>query len=154
MKYVLDFLQLKSEALAVNTMNGYVTAISCRYAMVQGSPLSLDTSIKRWLKGLEHTKVIPCMITPTWCLELVIATLARNISNHSDLLPQVPDLTFLLVITSGHRASEMHTLCCKPPYIWFSPAGVTLFTSLEFLPKVSTKANVDCAIYVPAMQTQ
>ena len=33
--HVLDFLQLKSEALSVNTLKGYVTAISCRHAMVQ-----------------------------------------------------------------------------------------------------------------------
>ena len=46
-KYFLDFLQLKSELLAVNTMTGYVTAISHSHALVQGTPLSLDPLIRR-----------------------------------------------------------------------------------------------------------
>ena len=46
--------------------------------MVRCNPLSLDPSIKGWLKGLEHTKSIPRIITPTWCLELVLATLGRE----------------------------------------------------------------------------
>ena len=33
-KQILDFLQLKSEVLAMNTIKGYVTAISCRHALV------------------------------------------------------------------------------------------------------------------------
>ena len=33
-KHVLDFLQLKAEMLSVNTLKGYVTAISCRHGMV------------------------------------------------------------------------------------------------------------------------
>ena len=39
-------------------------------------------------------------------------------------------MAFLLAITSGRKASEMHVLCCKPPHIRFSPASVTLFTRL------------------------
>jgi len=154
-KHVLDFLQLKSETLSVNTMKGYVTAISRRHSMVQGQPLGLDPSIRRWIKGFEHTKGIPRMILPTWCLELVLATLSEP--------PFEPIRTcrlkyltwktvFLLAITSGRRASEMHALCCKPPYIRFSSAGVTLFTNLEFLPKVYTKANASRPIHVPAMR--
>ena len=44
LKHVLDFLQTKSERLAVNTIKGYgiVTAISRRHAMVHGNPISLD----------------------------------------------------------------------------------------------------------------
>ena len=48
----------------------------------------------------------------------------------------------------------MHTLCYKPPYLWFSNASVTLFTRLRFLPKVYTKANVPQPIFVPAMHNQ
>ena len=46
----------------------------------------------------------------------------------------------------------MHALCCKPPYIWFSSASVTLFMNIAFLPKVYTKAKVAWPIYVPAMR--
>ena len=40
-KHILDFLQLKSETLTVNSLMGYVTAISRSHAMVQGEPFSL-----------------------------------------------------------------------------------------------------------------
>ena len=52
-KHVLDFLQLKSETLAVNTLKGYVIAISRMHAMVRGITLSLDRSIWRGIKVLE-----------------------------------------------------------------------------------------------------
>ena len=45
MKHVLDFLQLKSETLTVNTLKGYVPAILHRHALVRGTTLSLDPSI-------------------------------------------------------------------------------------------------------------
>ena len=48
----------------------------------------------------------------------------------------------------------MHTLSCRTPYIRFSNAGVTLFTSLSFLPKVATKSNTSCPIFVPAIHGQ
>ena len=64
-KHVLDFLQLKSETLAVNTLKGYVTAISRRHIMDRGITLSLDPSIWRWIKGLKHIKGIPHMIMPS-----------------------------------------------------------------------------------------
>ena len=58
---------------------------------------------------------------------------------------------FLLAITSGCRASEMHALSCKPPDIRFSSTGVTLFMNIESLQKVYTKANASRPIYVPAV---
>ena len=103
-KQVLNFLQFNPEALAVNTMKGYVTAISHKHVMVQDNPLSLDPSIKRWLKRLEHTKGIPRMITPTRCLELVLANLAQ-VPFEPITIGHLKYLTwktaFLLAITSG-----------------------------------------------------
>ena len=109
-KHVLDFLQLKSETLAMNTLKGYVTAISHRHTMVHGVSLGLDPSIQRWINGLEHTKGIPRMIMPMLCLELVPAPLTK--------VPFKPIETchlkyltwkkvFLLAVTSGHRDSEL-----------------------------------------------
>ena len=144
-KHVLDFLQLKSQVLAVNTMKGYVTAISHRHILVQSTLLSLDTLIRRWIKGLEHTKGIPCMIMPAWCLELVLAALTQapfEPIGTCHLKYPTWKTAFLLTISSGRRASEMHALCCKPLYIQFSNAGVTLFTRLGFIPKVYNKVNM------------
>ena len=90
--------------------------------MVHDGPLIIDPMLKRWIKGLEHFKGIPHMITPVWCLELVLTALTKA--------PSEPNMTyplkyitwktaFLLTITSSCRASEMHVLSCKIPYIRF-----------------------------------
>ena len=71
-KRALDFLQLKSEVLAMNTMKGYVKAF-----LVQDASMSLDPSIKRWIKRLKHTKGIPHLIMPARCLEFVLAAVTR-----------------------------------------------------------------------------
>ena len=57
-KHVLDFLQLKSDVLLVNTLKGYMAANLRGHTIAQGKPMSLDPSIRRWIKGLEHTKDI------------------------------------------------------------------------------------------------
>ena len=115
LKHILDFLQAKSETLAVNTIKGYVIAISCRHALVHGNLLNLDPTLKRWIKGLKHAKDIPCMITPAWCLELVLAALTKAPFEPIATCP-LKYLTwktaFLLSVTSACRASEMHALSC------------------------------------------
>ena len=47
LKHILNFLQAKSEALAVNTIKGYLTTISRRHAMVHSSPFSTDHMLER-----------------------------------------------------------------------------------------------------------
>ena len=91
---------------------------------------------------------------PTCCLELVLIALTKVPFEHIEIC-HLKYLTwktvFLLAITSGHRDSKLHALCCRILYIWFTSAGVTRFTNLQFLLKVYTKANVSQPIYVPAM---
>ena len=104
----------------MNTIKGYVTAILHRHVLVKGNPVSLDPTLGRWIKGLEHTKGILHLIMPAWCLELVLSTLAR-----APVAPietcQIKYLTwkivFLLAITAALRAVEMHALCYKPSNI-------------------------------------
>ena len=92
-----------------------------------------------------------------WYLELVLAALTKALFEPIETC-RLKYLTwktaFLLAITSGHRASEMHALCYKSPYLRFSSAGVTLFMRLGFLPKVYTNANVSRPIFVPGMHNQ
>ena len=114
--------------------------------MVHGNPISLDPMLKS----------LPRMITPSWCLELVLVT--------SSKAPFQPIMSgplkyltwktaFLLAITSAQRASELHVQSCEPAYLRFSSAGMTLFTKLIFLPKVPTRTNTTCPIFVPASTT-
>ena len=96
----------------------------------------MGPTLKRLIKGFEHSKGIPRMITPSWCLELVLAALTKAAFEPIMTCP-LKYLTwktaFLLAITSTRRASEMHILSCKPAYLFFSIVGVTLFTRLSFL---------------------
>ena len=74
------------------------------------------------------------MITPSWCLELILAALIKAPFEPiaSSLLKYLTWKTdFLLDITSTATASEMHALCYKPPYIRFSNAGMMLCTRQE-----------------------
>ena len=155
-KHILDFLQAKSETLAVNTIKGYVTFIAHRHALVHGNLLSQDPVLKRWINGLEYSKGIPDMITPTRCLELVLATLTKDPFEPivTCSLKYLTWKTAFLLVTSARSASEMHALRCKALYIRFSNAGVTLFTKLGFHPKVATKANTSRPICVPVKHNQ
>ena len=136
-----------------------MTAILRRHILVQDTPLSLDPSIKRWIKGLEHTKGMPHMITPAWCLELVLAALIRAPFEPIETcrLKYVTWKTaFLLAITSGCRASEMHALAVSLHTFSFpmlvlsssqgwdsSPRSVTRLTCLgPFLCQQSTTRQV------------
>ena len=85
------------------------------------------------------------LIMPTWCLELVLAALTKAPFDPIETWKTV----FLLVITSVCRASELHALCIR-----FSSGGVTLFTRLEFLPNVYTKANTGSASTGHSMRTR
>ena len=84
-KHVLDFLQLKTETLAVNTLKGYATAISCRHAMVRGITLSLDPSIRRWIKGLEHTSYDNAYLVPG------VGSIRKNIETCHLKVPDLED---------------------------------------------------------------
>ena len=109
-----------------------MTAISHRHALIKGNLVSLDTTLRRWIKGLEHTKSIPRLIMSTWCLELILATLTRALFEPIETCPIKFQTwkTAFLTITSTCKVSEMHALCYKPPYICFSNVSVMLFVKL------------------------
>ena len=75
---VLDFLQGKSKSLQLNTVLGYV---SNRHAPVQGQPLSVDGTMRKWVSGLKHTKGVTNSV-PVLCLDLVLAALKRQPFEH------------------------------------------------------------------------
>ena len=133
-----------------------MTATWRRHVLVHGNLLSLDPTLESWIKSLEHTKGIPCMIRSMQCLELVLAALTKAPFEPIATCPLkylIWKTAFLLAITSARRASEMHALSCKAPYLRFSNAGVK-FTRLGFLPKVRTKVNMFRPIFVLVMHNQ
>ena len=89
-----------------------------------------------------------------WSLDLVLAALKghpferiRNVS----LKHLTWKTVFLLAIASVRRASELHVLCYKEPYLAMSSACVVLYPNIEFLLKVNSRFHVTQPIEVLAM---
>ena len=72
---VLDFLQEKSKSSQLNTVLGYVTAISMKHAPVQGLPLSVEGTVRKWVSGLKLSKGVEWSLLPGLSLDLVLAAL-------------------------------------------------------------------------------
>ena len=59
---VLDFLQHLVPSRSVNTIKGYVTAISKRHVQVDSFEVGSHPFIKKWVKGLSQTQGVPRLI--------------------------------------------------------------------------------------------
>jgi len=151
---VLEFLQIQSNSKAVNTMKGYVTAISNRHVHINDLPLSANPMVRSWVTGLTKTKGFSRVLVPAWDLQIVLNALKR--------FPFEPLRTasfkfltwktvFLLAITSARRASELHALCFTEPYIAMTDPVALLWPNIEFMPKVNTPFHASQPIRVPSM---
>ena len=152
---ILDFLQdLVDQGRAVNTIQGYITAISNRHEAVDNSRVGSHILVHQWRKGLKNLVGINRTLVPPWNLDLVLTSLTKA---PYEPLRQAPlkfltwKTVFLVAITSARRASEIHALRCDPPYITFNATGVTMFPDIQFLPKVNSRFACSQAIEVPAM---
>ena len=58
---------------------------------------------------------------------------------------------FLLAIMSARRASELHALCYKEPYLAMSSTCVVLYLNIDYMPKVTSWFHVTQPLEVPAM---
>ena len=95
----------------------------------------------KWVSSLKLTKGVARSLVPGWSLDLVLAALKRH-TFEPIRLAFLKYLTwktvFLLAITSARRASELHALCYKEPYLAMSSTDVVLYLNIDFLPKVSS----------------
>ena len=83
------------------------------HAWIDGHMLSLDLMLKRWLKGLTHSKGIRWMITPAQCLMFVLVILNKppfKPLETTSLKHLTWTTVFLLPFTFTWCASEMHVL--------------------------------------------
>lgn len=153
---VLDFLQSQAETKSIQTIRGYITAISDRHCRVKVGRkkyrISMLPSIQTWVKGLAQIKPIPRILVPSWNLEVVLSALKkppyyplRQISLKHLTLRTV----FLIALTSARRASEIHALRCDS-LVW-GATSVTAFVDMTFLPKVATQWHCNQPIELPAM---
>jgi hypothetical protein len=141
---VLEFLQsLVRRGRALNTVRGYVTAISSRHALVQvGQDLvsvGAAPPVRTWLRGLSIQHPPPVVRVPAWDLEVVLSALSSSpfFPLHScDLKLLTLRTVFLVAITSAKRASELHAL--RHDTALRRPTEFVLFSDESFLPKVAT----------------
>ena len=155
---VLEYLQMLSETKKLNTVKGYITAISARHCKVR-SPghrrkrrLSKHSALKTWLRGLEQSTHEPVVRVPPWDLELVLSALKRPPYyplNQASLKHLTWRTVFLVALTSARRASEVHAL--RADTVQFTRSAVTVFTDDEFLPKVATRWHRNRPIELPVM---
>jgi hypothetical protein len=154
---VLDFLTSLVEAKAVNTIRGYVTAISSRHVPIEGQSLSLHPAVSLWIKGLVKHKGLPRVLVPPWNLEVVLHALKkwpfeplRTASNKFLTWKTV----FLVAIASARRAGEIHAFRHDPPYVSFGSEDATLYPDVAFLPKINTSFHASQAVCLPALHRE
>jgi hypothetical protein len=154
---IIDFLTSLVESKAVNTIKGYVTAISVRHDPIDGLPVSLHQAIMLWVKGLMRFKGLPRVLVPPWNLEVVLSALKRppfeplNLASDKHLTWKT---VFLVAITSARRAGELHALRHSPPYVIFGAENVTLYPDVSFLPKVNTPFHASQALCLPSLRRE
>ena len=151
---VIDFLTSMVDTKAVNTLKGYVTAISARHAPIGDQPLSLHPSIVLWVRGLLKKIGLPRVLIPPWNLEIILQALKKwpfepiNAASRKFLTWKA---AFLVAITSARRASELHALRCDPPYVSFGSEDVTLYPDVGFQSKVNTPFHAAQALCLPSL---
>ena len=109
---VLDFLQAKSDRLALSTIKGYITAITHRHELLEQEGklerFSHIHAVRAWLRGLAQTKQVHRSLVPTWDLEIVLAGLKQAPFHPLDKI-SLQYLTlktaFLVAVTLARRTS-------------------------------------------------
>jgi hypothetical protein len=150
---ILGFLTSLVKAKAINTVKGYVTAISNRHAPIDEQPCSIHHAVSLWIIGLMKQKGLPMVVGPQWNLEIVLHALKKW---PFELLRMAANryLTckaiFLAAIASARRAGELCALACSPPQVRGHYSSTTysyLGTSLIFF-QMEGKVGVRWDVYI------
>lgn len=108
---------------------------------MNGSTVGSLPLVSQWRRGLKAIAPPRRLLVPPWDLAAVLAALRES--------PYEPLRTaalkwvtfkaaFLLAITSIRRVSELHALCCAPPYLTLNPRSAILRINPVFLPKTTS----------------
>ena len=157
---ILDYLQgLVAQNKAINTIKGYITAISDRHDKVKlrSKYLSISQlpSIQIWIRGLTLSKHIPRVMIPSWDLDIVLSALKKHPYyplETASLKHLTLRTAFLIAVTSARRASEIHAL--QADNLQFHSTGVSAFLHPKFIPKVGQQWHINRPIELPAMHTE
>ena len=155
---VLEFLQsLVDRSLSVNTVRGYITAVSARHVKISedgvSKRLSDLVSVQTWVKGLSLLHPAPRVQVPAWDLQVVLSALKKPPSyplEDASLKELTLRTTFLLALVSARRASEIHAL--RHDTLQWNADGVTAFLDESFVPKVHSRWHVSQPISIPVMR--
>ncbi|XP_060545540.1 uncharacterized protein LOC132711180, partial [Pantherophis guttatus] len=150
---ILVFLQDGfDKGLAPSTLKRQVAALSTVLSKEATIPLTLDPSIKGFLKGASNIR--PTMIHryPTWDLTLVLQALTSppfEPLGSASLKLLSFKVTFLLAITSARRVSELAALSIRQDLCIFKPNTVVLRLDPAFLPKINSSFHRSQEIILP-----
>ena len=153
----LEFLQqLVHRNLALNTIKGYVTAVSSRRGLVEYRDESVRMAavspVRTWLRGLSIQRPPVRSRVPPWSLELVLRVLTSAPFyplHQCDLKHLTLRTVFLLAISSARRASELHAI--RVDSLVRHGTGYIAYTDERFLPKIATEWHVNLPIHLPAI---
>ena len=156
MTAILNFLQQRvdNHCASLNTIRGYVTAISNRHDKVKVGKkrfsVSSLSSVKTWLRGLANLSGLRKVRAPQWDLAIVAEAL-----QHPPFEPiQSIELkflsfktAFLIAISSGKRAVEIHALDERS--IMVTPHDVSIGFVPSFRSKVLTSFHENQRVILP-----
>ena len=141
----------------MNTIRGFITAISERHAMVPDGEhrrrIGDHSMVRTWMKGLTNLNPKPRVRVPPWDLEVVLSALKKPPFyplKDASLKHLTLRTAFLLALTSARRASEVHAL--RHDTLQWKQDCVYAFADEQFLPKVATDWHVNQQIAFPAMR--
>ena len=155
---VLEFLQsLADKSLSVNTIRGYITAISARHVKIDEDGVAKSISdlavVQTWVKGLSMLHPAPKGRVPSWDLQVVLSALKKPPFyplEEASLKHLTHRTAFLLALVSARRASEVHAI--RHDTLQWNADGVTAFLDETFLPKVHSKWHCSQPIHIPVMR--
>ena len=154
---MLRYLQHLSDTKAVNTIRGYITAISERHALVSDGEHRRRISdlevVQTWMRGLTSLHPQPRVRVPSWDLEIVLSALKKPPFyplKDASLKHLTIRTAFLMALTSARRASEVHAI--RHDTLQWKADCVYAFPDEQFLPKVATQWHVNQPIAFPALR--
>ncbi len=155
---VADFLCfIFDKNLQSSTVSGYLSAIlSIHEGTPDGYSLRHDDSLKLLIEGFHNTRPPARKLWPEWDLDVVLDAL-NDVPFEPALAATLRDFTiktsFLLALSSGRRASELHALAIGDHMVWHHRGGVSLYFRPSFLAKNERSGFSAAPISLPKLDS-
>jgi len=153
---IAEFLKERFDTgLRASTVRGYLSAIiSIHVSTPQGEVIKHNSTLRLLIEGMNNSAPPPRKVWPEWDLNLVLDALNQQPFEpllSATIRDTAIKTAFLIAISSGQRASEIHALAVGN-HIVFSRRGVTMYFRPKFLSK-NERSNFQASpISLPKLQ--